>query len=695
MPAMAQQAEIEKLLTDYCNYLEIEKNRSPKTRENYERYLREFLRFSKVKNHADITDDVVRAFRIDLARRPIKRITQGYYVIALRNFLKYLLRRDFKVLSPEKIELPKTPSRQIETVEYKDLERLLTAPPAGTFRGLRDRAILETFFSTGLRLHELCNLDRHFDIDRGELSVHGKGDKIRVVFLSSRAKEAIKTYMKQRGDAEPALFISLTKDPKNKEAKPKVIGRITPRAVQRMIVTAAKKAGLHGKVHPHQLRHCLHASTRVVMNPNICSVENIHKEKISDVLSFDFNKNNTASGIISRYHSHNEDNLLQIWASGREILCTPHHNFFTISPEGIAPIEAKDIKKGTFLAGINSINYKGLPQEDPLFWRIAGYITGDGTLSEARHGIMITDKNRFFINFYSKIAEEILGRKPTITSCKSYRSWNLNLYSVELLKKLRALGITGRAPQRRVPASIFRATKEEIKNFIAGFYDAEGNEGDIRFFSSSKELLKDIQLLLLRLEIDAYLYERKRNVKLPSGKRINHTIYILSVLRLRDQKLFEDIIPTVKNLEINSGKMQEDRLPTAGLIKDMYKDVKERGRGIAADLQNKYGMKHVARYTRLCLTRPLLGHFLSTVKKFHYSHKNLAGLAALYNLKNVRWLKVLSINKLKLSNPEKVYDFTVNPHHNFITDGFISHNSFATDLLMNGADIRAVQELLG
>jgi site-specific recombinase XerD len=258
------QTEIEKLLIEYCNYLEIERNRSPKTREAYEHHLRHFFKFSGAKKPSDISDDAVRSFRLDLARRGIKKVTQAYYVIALRNFLKYLARRDFDVLSPEKIELPKTPSRQIEVLEYKDLERLLSAPPANTLRGIRDRAILETFFSTGLRLNELCSLDRHFNIDRGEVSVRGKGDKIRVVFLSNRAKAAIKTYVDMRTDALPALFVSLSKDPKNKEARPKVIGRITPRAVQRMINSAAKHAGIHGKIHPHMLRHGF--ATDLLMN---------------------------------------------------------------------------------------------------------------------------------------------------------------------------------------------------------------------------------------------------------------------------------------------------------------------------------------------------------------------------------------------------------------------------------------------
>ena len=227
--------EAEKLLNDYLDHLEIERNRSPKTRESYEHYLKEFLSSAKIKSPSDITDDAVRNFRIALARRELKKITQNYYVIAIRNFLKYLAKRDIKALSADKIELPKTPSRQISIIEYHDLERLLSAPNGPDLRSLRDRAILETFFSTGLRISELCSLSRYIDLERGELTIRGKGDKLRIVFLSDRAKKAIKNYLDKRPDADEAMFVSLTKKSGVKSHESKVIGRIIPRAVQRLV----------------------------------------------------------------------------------------------------------------------------------------------------------------------------------------------------------------------------------------------------------------------------------------------------------------------------------------------------------------------------------------------------------------------------------------------------------------------------
>jgi site-specific recombinase XerD len=274
------ETEIDHLLRDYLNYLEIEKNRSPKTRENYEHYLHEFLKFAKIKSAGDITDDVVREFRLALARpnfvgqnlggrarKELKKITQSYYVIALRNFLKYLAKRDIKSLAPEKIELPKTPSRQIEVLEYGDLERLLAAPKGDDLRSLRDKAILETFFSTGLRLAELCALSRHIDLRRGELTVRGKGDKLRVVFLADSAKKAIEEYLKKRTDIEEKLFVSLDKSGK-------VIGKITPRAVQRLVAKRAREAGIPKNVHAHLLRHSF-ATDLLINGADIRSVQEL------------------------------------------------------------------------------------------------------------------------------------------------------------------------------------------------------------------------------------------------------------------------------------------------------------------------------------------------------------------------------------------------------------------------------------
>lgn len=247
---------LERLHKEFLEYLEIEKNRSLKTVENYDRYLRRFFKFANIKDPKDITDDVVRRYRLYLNRTgeeaagPLKKQTQGYYLIALRSFLKYLTKRDVKSLAAEKIELGKAPSREVHFLESDELNRLLRAPDATTLRGMRDVAMLELLFSTGLRVSELCALDRtSVNLKQDEFSVRGKGDKIRIVFLSDTAKKALDNYLKKRNDVDAALFVSERTQDKNNPT------RLTPRSVQRMIKKYAIAAGITKEVTPHKLRH--------------------------------------------------------------------------------------------------------------------------------------------------------------------------------------------------------------------------------------------------------------------------------------------------------------------------------------------------------------------------------------------------------------------------------------------------------
>jgi site-specific recombinase XerD len=251
---------VKELKSQFLEYLEIEKNRSPKTIENYNHYLTRFISFAKVENPRDITEEAVRKYRLQLnritdeRRKPLKKVTQNYHVIALRSFLKYLAKRDIRTVPAEKIELGKQEEREVVFLEPSELERFLHAPQGETLSNLRDRAILETLFSTGLRVSELCSLDQdNIDLKRGEFSVRGKGSKLRLVFLSGEAKAAIATYLGKRSDADEALFIRV---PRNERFEKYEELRLTPRSVQRIIKKYAVVAGIVGKkVTPHSLRH--------------------------------------------------------------------------------------------------------------------------------------------------------------------------------------------------------------------------------------------------------------------------------------------------------------------------------------------------------------------------------------------------------------------------------------------------------
>lgn len=253
--------KLSELKREFLEYLEIERGRSVKTIENYDRYLDRFFGFLKSDDPKKLTETEVREFRLWLNRQPgtkvgrevqpIKRRTQNYHLIALRAFLKYLRKRGVEALSPEKIELAKTPERSLDLITSKELERLMNGPDNYTLPGLRDKAILELLFSTGLRVSELCSLSiDDVDLSRDEFSVRGKGDKVRVVFLSPGAKKAVQKYLKERKDMSDALFVQYGKNAKNADDP-----RLSPRAVQRLIKQYAIKAGITRKVTPHVIRH--------------------------------------------------------------------------------------------------------------------------------------------------------------------------------------------------------------------------------------------------------------------------------------------------------------------------------------------------------------------------------------------------------------------------------------------------------
>ncbi|MDB5244978.1 MAG: recombinase, integrase/recombinase XerD [Parcubacteria group bacterium] len=247
----------EQMKRQFLEYTEIERGRAVKTIQNYDHYLTRFFKQMNIVNVGDITEECVREFRLWLNRQPgtnkdsMKRRTQNYYLIALRAFLKYLRRQGLDSLSPERIELAKVPERHLDLISPVELDRLLNSADGTDERGLRDKAILELLFSTGLRVSELCSLDNDLDLSRDSFPIRGKGDKVRVVFLSDEAKDAVRSYLKARKDMEEALFVSV---PRARNIK-SVPGRLTPRSIELMIKTYAAKAGITKKVTPHVMRH--------------------------------------------------------------------------------------------------------------------------------------------------------------------------------------------------------------------------------------------------------------------------------------------------------------------------------------------------------------------------------------------------------------------------------------------------------
>ncbi len=268
---------ISQLKKEFLEHLEVERGRSIKTIENYDHYLKRFLDFSKIKNAEDISDEIIRQYRLWLNRLnpAISKKTQNYHLVALRAFLKYLSRRDIKSLSAERIELAKIPERDLDLITEDELERLLDAPenpPTGGLKSLRDKAMLELLFSTGLRVSELCSLNiDSINFKRDEFSIRGKGGKIRVVFLSDTAKQSLKNYLDARADMNEAMFIRLSVSGGGKSDSGH---RLTPRSIERIIKHYAIKAGISKKVTPHIIRHCF-ATDLLSAGADIRSVQSL------------------------------------------------------------------------------------------------------------------------------------------------------------------------------------------------------------------------------------------------------------------------------------------------------------------------------------------------------------------------------------------------------------------------------------
>jgi site-specific recombinase XerD len=256
-------------IRDYLEHIDLE-GKSRMTVRNYDHYLGTFLRFcdeEKITQAEDITPETVKIYRLWL-NRPQKhptrhdyiergRKTQNYYLIALRAFLKFLIAEDKDVLPPEKIPLAKLEDRSITFLEPEEIARMLNQPDIKTLQGMRDRAMLELLFSTGLRIGELTNLNRNdLNLETTEFSVKGKRGKIRIAFLSQAAVEALKTYLAKRRDKDQALFVrTQTNEPEASPEEANMSLRLTPRSVQRLIQKYAKAAGLAKKVTPHVFRH--------------------------------------------------------------------------------------------------------------------------------------------------------------------------------------------------------------------------------------------------------------------------------------------------------------------------------------------------------------------------------------------------------------------------------------------------------
>lgn len=275
------------LIEDFLEHLEIERGRSQKTVENYRLYLERFLEIAtEILNKddikaSDIDKEVLRKYRLKLNRYgsanggdDLKTITQAYHLIALRGFLKYLVKRDIKSLDPSLVELPKVVRKQVTFLHYDEVEEMLDQIDLSTESGLRDRAIIELLYSGGLRVSELVNLNRDsINLAKKEFMVRGKGSKDRPIFISDACADRLADYLDARTDSLPALFLNNSRNLQAVDTSGDY-RRMTARSIERIVEKYARMAGITKHVSPHTLRHSF--ATDLLMNgADIRSVQSL------------------------------------------------------------------------------------------------------------------------------------------------------------------------------------------------------------------------------------------------------------------------------------------------------------------------------------------------------------------------------------------------------------------------------------
>lgn len=312
---LKEKMTLELLIAEFLEYLEIQKGCSPLTIREYRHYLQRFHNWltgnSPALKPEEINLELVRKYRLYLAHLPardglpLKRVTQSYHIVALRAFLRYLLvQRDIPTLSPDKVELPKQSSRSIAFLNTEQMERLLNSPQISNIIGLRDRTILETLFSTGLRVSELVSLNRdQVDLERKEFGVKGKGNKLRVVFLSDTAAQWIERYLKARKDNFKPLFIRHSGKVDIQKSGERM--RLTARSIQNIVSKHAKKSGLPIEATPHTLRHSF-ATDLLISGADIRSVqEMLGHESIRTTQVYTHVTNRHLKEVHKAFHSKN------------------------------------------------------------------------------------------------------------------------------------------------------------------------------------------------------------------------------------------------------------------------------------------------------------------------------------------------------------------------------------------------------
>ena len=590
-----------------------------------------------------------------------------------------------------------TPIRDLKAyLEPEEVERLIA-----TTTNPRDALLLRIPWRSGIRVSELIGI-RVQDIDFANRAIVIKVQKIRkrdgkaverrrLVPIDQGTLDMIREYLEWR---------------KQFPYKGDLLFPITRQRVDQIFWQLGRRAGIkeigdpavskHRKLHPHHLRHCLHPDTRILTPEGIYTAKQIYQNSTGElwpkppdsVVSINGKSLRPCSSVVTSRSKHTSQ-LLTIEAGGYELTCSPEHRLFTVDADGLREVKAGEVTVGQYLVGVSSISWAVTDKIGVERSRLLGYFMGDGNL--LTRGIMFTEKTKDIAEFYVKLLRKLYPAKlkikgqgyiePHIIPYEDRNSYKVTFNSTAVARWLKSMGLDKHSRERRVPAILWRAGAEDICQFLAGYYDAEGSAG--RYTSASKCLLRDVQILLLRLGILSSLNERERTVTLPRGNTIKQKQYDLYV---SNQNRFLFYIPTLKRVSWRATDERKlRRIPMQEFVVSLYQGYP----GQLTPLAEQKGIKCLARYKKICA-------LAETARKIVGVKKELGSDTR-------TWEKILSsplvFHKVQSiiqssDTEQEVYDFGTS-HGNLITNGFLSHNSFAIHCVKRGMTIERLQKILG
>lgn len=608
------------------------------TRNAYEQTLWQL--FNKIKGQEPTTDEIYNFLR----RYPASSLHR--HKAAIKAYLEYrypgqpwpFTRRQF--IAPRR-HIP----RYVSASVVQEI--------ASSAENEDDRMFVQTLFQIGCRIRELMGIE-DTDVSEAGVTVLTKGGQHRLKPVTKEFSRVLSTYAKGKK------------------------GKLFPHSYN-YYYTKLRELGAqvgHPEIAPHMLRHCLSPDTMVISPNGAQPIFNLLLQN-TPITAVDIKRGLTFDGVVDSKSAHTGE-MLEVWAGGRRIQCSPEHRLFKSDfCGGIKEINVGDLRRGMYLAGVRELTPVNRELFQPHIWRFIGYFLGDGYMRERE--ICVYDKKQEILQFYLNILTE-KGIKGQISPYKNRNGLKLTISNVCLDTFLRQMGMEIRSGLRRVPLQAFQSRKDDIAQLIAGFYDAEGNEGKIcRFFGANVRLLQDIQTLLLYLGINSCLSERWRIVTLPQGKKIHTRIYTLRIQEQESLLKFRATIPTLKKVEPIGEGFSKEIVPIGHYLR--YK-VKERQKS-GIPIWTKYP-RSLARYSRE-------NH--QPTRRNLLAWQGIIGTPIIRKMLSFYWLKVTRIKKINYTTT--LIDIGVKPTEAFIADGFISHNSRAVDLLMKGMPLPFVQQILG